>query len=325
MEARWSARQSPSSPTMSNRYMHTANLLPYSGKILIYGGATDDGNEQHPSAVSDYLYLFDPKTLEYTRIEEYELPLGAGPRFGHSAVLCNNTLIVLFGVNQIGLITNEVYFLSLTVSATWLKSFTITYSSTSGEEGDVKHHPNMISNQAIIGITIALALVMVLLVVGILFGIHYWRKKKRQASEKQAKNGDEKVTEEEEDDEGLPQLHKEYQRHSNATLTTTSRLPDNDHYSSQERYFNNNSPNEYELYNNNDSATLHDNHTPPRGFSFDHLVVHKPNQVKDQQPLTFISGQQQQSSTSSFYLQPTTTPTTPASLTTTTTLVKPSL
>lgn len=167
---------------------------------------------------------------------------------------------------------------------------------------------------------------MVLLVVGILFGIHYWRKKKQQASEMQAKNGDEKVTEEEEeDDEGLPQLHKEYQRHSNATLTTASRLPDNDHYSSQERYFNNNSPNEYELYNNNDSATLHDNHTPPRGFSFDHLVVHKPNQVKDQQPLTFISGQQQQSSTSSFYLQPTTTPTTPASLTTTTTLVKPSL
>lgn len=156
---------------------------------------------------------------------------------------------------------------------------------------------------------------MVLLVVGILFGIHYWRKKK-QVSEK---NEDEKVREDE--DEGLPRLHKEYQRQSNATLTT--RNNDNDHFPSQERYFNNNSPNEYQLYNNNDSATLHDNHTPPRGFSFDHLVVHKPNQAKDQQPLTFISGQQQQSSTSSFYLQPT-TPTTPVSFTTNT-LVKPSL
>lgn len=78
--------------------------MPYSGKILIYGGATDDGNEKRefffiyftsytnidsvtiidPSAVSDYLYLFDPKTLEYTRIEEYEQTQGAGPRFGHS-------------------------------------------------------------------------------------------------------------------------------------------------------------------------------------------------------------------------------------------------
>lgn len=71
----------------------------------------------------------------------------------------------------------------------------------------------------------------------------------------------------------------------------------------EERYF------EYHA----DSATLHDDHIPPRGFSYDHLVVpsaiHKPNQVKDQQPITFIEGQQQQSSTGSFCLRHPITPT----------------
>lgn len=37
-----------------------------------------------PSAVSDYLYLFDSKTFEYTRVDDYEQSQGAGPRFGHS-------------------------------------------------------------------------------------------------------------------------------------------------------------------------------------------------------------------------------------------------
>lgn len=88
----------------------------------------------------------------------------------------------------------------------------------------------------------------------------------------------------------------------------------------EERYF--------ETYHA-DSVTLHDDHIPPRGFSYDHLVlpssinIHKPNQVKDQQPLTFIEGQQQQSSTGSFCLQPTTT--TPNVFITTSTLVKPSV
>lgn len=41
-----------------------------------------------PSAVSDYLYLFDSKTLEYTRVDDYEQSQGAGPRFGHSGKSC---------------------------------------------------------------------------------------------------------------------------------------------------------------------------------------------------------------------------------------------
>lgn len=36
------------------------------------------------SVVSDYLYLLDSKTLEYTWVGYYEQSQGAGPQFGHS-------------------------------------------------------------------------------------------------------------------------------------------------------------------------------------------------------------------------------------------------
>jgi hypothetical protein len=83
--------------------------VPYSRKILIYGGAIDyDGKENSKlhteawdayvnfllelSPVPDYLYLFDTKTLEYTSItENKEENDGAGPRFGHSGI--ENTLL----------------------------------------------------------------------------------------------------------------------------------------------------------------------------------------------------------------------------------------
>ncbi|KAI7888451.1 uncharacterized protein EV154DRAFT_604764 [Mucor mucedo] len=277
VDATWISKDSPSAPTMSSRYMHSANLLPYSGKILIYGGATDDGNEKHPSAVSDYLYLFDPKTLEYTRMEEYEQTQGAGPRFGHSAILCNDTLFVLFGVNQKGLITNDVYFLSLSGSATWLKS----YSMLDTNNGRQVEKVMRFSLPSIIGITIGSVLVVGFMIMAAIIYM-MCKSKRRQKKEKEE----------------------------------TVVYP-------EERYF--------EYHQEGDSATLHDDpQQPPRGFSYDHLVVpasaasvvlYKPNQVKDQQPLTFIEGQQQQSSTGSFCLQSTS----PSTITHYPPLVKPSV
>ncbi|KAK4509388.1 uncharacterized protein ATC70_007739 [Mucor velutinosus] len=294
--------------------MHTANLLPYSGKILIYGGATDDGNEKHPSAVSDYLYLFDSKTLEYTRVDDYEQSQGAGPRFGHSAILCNNTLFVLFGVNQKGLITNEVYFLSLEGSATWLKSFSLSSSSSSSVPGANNSNNNFdphntLNDKAIIGISIGSVLVIALLITGILYAIHTIRARKRHsaASEVTAQEGQAKCQPDNHNNmyeitqKNLPHLHKEYQRYSSATFDMI------------------NSPNEYHHVRatpdggghgvpiyvdiSSDSATLHDSSTAPRGFSFDHTFS-KPNQVKSiqQQQPGFIL--QQQHSSGSLQLQP---------------------
>lgn len=103
-------------------------------------------------------------------MEEFEQTQGAGPRFGHSgiltitcfllninqfkAILCNDTLFVLFGVNQKGLITNDVYFLSLSGSATWLKSYSMITSDNNKVSG------TLLSNSAVIGITIGSVLLV---------------------------------------------------------------------------------------------------------------------------------------------------------------------
>ncbi|KAI8638425.1 hypothetical protein BD408DRAFT_24040 [Parasitella parasitica] len=296
-DASWNLRYSPSAPTMSSRYMHTANLLPYSGKILIYGGATDDGNEKQPSAVSDYLYLFDSKTLEYTRVDDYEQNQGAGPRFGHSAVLCNNTLFVLFGVNAKGLITNDIYFLSLSGSATWLNSFSLLSAATGEGDSNYFDPHNTLNDRAIIGISIGSVLVIVLLITGILYAIHSLRSKKRKfaaaAEEEEKRNNENNIFGVSQ--QHLPHLHKEYQRYSSADAV--------------------NLPNEYDHVTttpdggfpvfdiSSDSATLHDSTTPPRGFSYDHIIVSKPNQVnKPEQQSSFTS--QQQHSSGSIHLMP---------------------
>lgn len=73
-------------------------------------------------------------------------------------------MFVLFGVNQKGLITNDVYFLSLSGSATWLKSFTLLSgaggdSNNSNSNNDFDPH-NTLNDRAIIGISIGSVLVV---------------------------------------------------------------------------------------------------------------------------------------------------------------------
>jgi hypothetical protein len=83
------------------------------------------------------------------------------------------TLFIIFGVNQKGLITNDVYFLNLlnassttanntatsATTATWLNSFSINKGS-GGATIDNNKGPGL-SNQAIIGITIGSVLFLV--------------------------------------------------------------------------------------------------------------------------------------------------------------------
>lgn len=78
------------------------------------------------------------------------------------AILCNNTLFVLFGVNQKGLITNDVYFLSLAGSATWLKSFSLSSFATPGTNNSNNSFDphNTLNDKAIIGISIGSVLVV---------------------------------------------------------------------------------------------------------------------------------------------------------------------
>lgn len=164
------------------------------------------------------------------------------------------------------------------------------------------------------------------------------KNKKKEKEEKEELKKKEPI-----DSEGsLPQLHKQYQRYS--TTTMSQQQEGEGEGEEEERYFYNTtitSPSEY------DAVTLHDHHTPPRGFSFDHLVLpspsrdaamnnsattathQKPNQVKDQQP--FIASQKQQQNSSStigsFYLLPVSSSTTPVTtlISPTPSLVKPSI
>ncbi|KAI8885922.1 hypothetical protein K501DRAFT_310716 [Backusella circina FSU 941] len=165
--------------TISERYLHTATLLPKSDRILIYGGATDDGDESKPTHVLDYLLVLDLKGLTYERISEHSKSLGAGPRFGHSAILSNSTLFILFGFDDKKMLTSDTHFLSVAGSSNsqigWLKTFQLIEPTKADE----------LSLGAIIGISIGSVVVFLAIVTLCLIVFVKWRKEKDRKKELQ--------------------------------------------------------------------------------------------------------------------------------------------
>ncbi|CEG77383.1 hypothetical protein RMATCC62417_12144 [Rhizopus microsporus] len=79
----------------SDRIYHTTTLLPNSDHILLYGG-TNDGR----IGLTDFCYTLDLTTYEWTNQVNVTVPTSvsaSGVRYGHSAVLVNTTLFILFG------------------------------------------------------------------------------------------------------------------------------------------------------------------------------------------------------------------------------------
>ncbi|KAL0097449.1 hypothetical protein J3Q64DRAFT_1844753 [Phycomyces blakesleeanus] len=119
VDASWLVKQAIG-PTPSPRTLHTAVLgltdrvdlifiVPDTDMVLIYGGLGI--NSSFP--VKDYVYQLDTVQLLWTQIP---LPVtsGAGPRYGHSAVLYgNSSMFILFGVNEAGIPTDDFYVLEL--------------------------------------------------------------------------------------------------------------------------------------------------------------------------------------------------------------------
>ncbi|KAL0097447.1 hypothetical protein J3Q64DRAFT_1828696 [Phycomyces blakesleeanus] len=109
----------------SNRTMMTATLLPNSTSFLIYGGVT------HLSAAitypcEDYAYLFDTLSNSWS-VANISSENGAGPRFGHSAVLHpNGDLFIIFGVDRSNTNKNDYHILDTSniQSFTWKTAFT---------------------------------------------------------------------------------------------------------------------------------------------------------------------------------------------------------
>ncbi|KAI8876734.1 hypothetical protein K501DRAFT_279121 [Backusella circina FSU 941] len=88
----------------SNRYGHSATYLPNSHRIFIFGGArvsnglNDDAN---------FAFILDLDSNAYTKVNLSTSPSGMNSRYGHSAVLMNNSLFIMFGKSQAQL-TNEI-------------------------------------------------------------------------------------------------------------------------------------------------------------------------------------------------------------------------
>ncbi|CAO3702903.1 unnamed protein product [Rhizopus stolonifer] len=85
----------PSSRIPTNRLYHSATMMPNSQDIILYGGSTDG-----QLAVTDFIYTLNLATNNWTEQTNVNVPTSvtqSGARFGHSAVLVNTTLFILFG------------------------------------------------------------------------------------------------------------------------------------------------------------------------------------------------------------------------------------
>ncbi|CEG73223.1 hypothetical protein RMATCC62417_08645 [Rhizopus microsporus] len=97
----WNTRNytAPEDKFPSGRVYHTSTMAPNSQHIILFGGANSANR-----AVSDYLFTLNIETNTWNQvILSSTLSL---PRFGHSAVLVNNTLFILSGEIIEGLATN---------------------------------------------------------------------------------------------------------------------------------------------------------------------------------------------------------------------------
>ncbi|KAG1234117.1 hypothetical protein G6F67_003792 [Rhizopus microsporus] len=115
----WNTRYytAPNGNFPSGRVYHTSTMAPNSQHIILFGGA-DSANKgiclSNPEkvtdvfcfkpVVSDYLFTLDLQTSTWVQVRlNSALSL---PRFGHSAVLVNNTLFILSGEVVEGLAIN---------------------------------------------------------------------------------------------------------------------------------------------------------------------------------------------------------------------------
>ncbi|GAA5804899.1 hypothetical protein HPULCUR_010408 [Helicostylum pulchrum] len=108
----WESKVASSTVVPSGRMSHTTNLIPNSGKLIIYGGAGPDSiGNRFP--VKDYLFTYDTKTNVIQPISVPESSVGAGPKFGHSAVIRNSSLFILFGIDSTLASTSNFHILDL--------------------------------------------------------------------------------------------------------------------------------------------------------------------------------------------------------------------
>ncbi|KAG2230225.1 hypothetical protein BDF21DRAFT_490689 [Thamnidium elegans] len=144
----WAAVFSTKSGTWSNetlngvvptdRIYHTANLLPNSQELILYGGS-DNGLV----ASTDYCFTLNLETNTWTKQDNVNVPSYlSGPRFSHSAVLVDSTLFILFGRGLDGTLNPSL----LTIDVTSISNivYTATYIASA-----ISNTPNNTTNNTI--------------------------------------------------------------------------------------------------------------------------------------------------------------------------------
>ncbi|CAO3702904.1 unnamed protein product [Rhizopus stolonifer] len=144
----------PSSRIPSNRVYHSATMLPNSQDILLYGGTSDE-----KLAVTDFIYTLNLATNNWTEQTNVNVPTSvtqSGARFGHSAVLVNTTLFILFGRDINGNPTPNL--MTFDVANISNINYATTYPVDSTDENESIN--NLLSVGAKIGIAIGVILVV---------------------------------------------------------------------------------------------------------------------------------------------------------------------
>ncbi|CAO3703379.1 unnamed protein product [Rhizopus stolonifer] len=133
----WSLLKTNTSLVPSTRRLHSATAIPNTDLILIYGGSETNS----PRVVSDYVYLLNTTSLTWSTPSLGNSNQGAGPRFGHSAVLYKeHTLFLIFGVDTLDLARNDFFMLDIG-NYQWLTDFK-TSDSYPGQTTTVNSQPS---------------------------------------------------------------------------------------------------------------------------------------------------------------------------------------
>ncbi|KAI9244039.1 hypothetical protein BDA99DRAFT_577311 [Phascolomyces articulosus] len=165
----WTRLNSTGDIIPSPRAFHTTTLIPNTNDILLYGGR----RIRTDIPVDDYIYKFNTETNQWTQISLAKT--GAGPRWGHSAVLHHNdrSLFILFGANSLGASTNDFYILDVN-DMSWQGRSSGDDGSGTGAGG---HEESKLDGGEIAGIVIGC------LAAGVITGLivfAIYRRKKRQ-------------------------------------------------------------------------------------------------------------------------------------------------
>ncbi|CAO3592408.1 unnamed protein product [Absidia cylindrospora] len=166
------------------RKYHTADLIPGTSKILIYGGVQNTETTVMP--VSDFCYIYDYKAKAYTPIAFQSS--GAGPRAGHSSVLyqtpstAETYLFILFGYDSNVKLRNDTWVMNLTDTSQ--PEWTVARAKQASDDSTSS---NALSTGAIVGISIGSAIAGIGLAA---FAVIWFFRKRKQRQEFEIEQAD---------------------------------------------------------------------------------------------------------------------------------------